>query len=161
MQGVETKMIFSENDCETFVFKSNNFIYFLLYKNDVVYVGQTTQGVLRPLSHKDKKYDTIKIKYCDKCQLDVLEDEFIAKYSPKYNKKINQSAFYTFQNAKSKIRNEIKNKSITIFDLKKSIKRLGIPLVELSGKKYISKQNFEKILNEVKERVFDNVSSKD
>lgn len=151
-------MVFSEDNCETFVFKSNNFIYFLLDKNDVVYVGQTMQGVLRPLSHKNKKYDTIKIRYCKETQLDELEDKFIAKYNPKYNKKINQSAFYTLQNAKSKLRNDIKNKSITVFDLKRFIKRLGISTIEFKGKKYISKQDFEKISNEIKERILKNGS---
>lgn len=148
-------MIFSEDNCETLVPKPNNFIYFLLDKNDVVYVGQTTQGVLRPLSHKNKKYDTIKIKYCREGQLDVLEDEFIAKYNPKYNKKINQSAFYTLKNAKTKLRYDIQDKNITIFDLKKSIKRLGLPLVEFKGKKYISKQNFGEVSNEIKERILE------
>lgn len=45
---------------------ASNLVYFLLKDNEVVYVGQTTQGIVRPFSHRDKDFDEIKIIYCKK-----------------------------------------------------------------------------------------------
>lgn len=61
----------------------------MISKNNVVYVGQTQHGISRPLSHNDKVFDEIKILYCNINDLDILEDFYIEKYKPKYNKSRN------------------------------------------------------------------------
>lgn len=67
--------------------RSDVFVYFLLYEEDVVYVGQTTAGIQRPLNHiKDKNFNKIKIIYCSIEELGELEQKFIIKYNPIYNK---------------------------------------------------------------------------
>lgn len=62
------------------------FIYFLIDKDEVVYVGQTTNGLSRPFAHCDKEYDTVKAIPCHREMLDQEEHHYICKYSPKYNK---------------------------------------------------------------------------
>ena len=42
---------------------ASNCVYFLLKDNEVVYVGQTAQGIVRLFSHRDKDFDEIKIIY--------------------------------------------------------------------------------------------------
>lgn len=61
------------------------FVYFLLKDGEVVYVGQTREGVTRPYSHKDKDFDTVRIIKCEIDELDYLEEKYIVKYKPIYN----------------------------------------------------------------------------
>lgn len=68
-------------------------IYFLLKNNDVVYVGQSTLGLIRTINHKDIDFDNLYYIKCNKNQLNELEDEYIYKYLPKYNKKFNGTLF--------------------------------------------------------------------
>ena len=51
----------------------------------MVYVGQTKAGLYRPFSHKDKKYDNVKVIPCKLNELNTLEQQFIEKYKPRYN----------------------------------------------------------------------------
>lgn len=61
-------------------------IYFLLDKGEVCYVGQSSRGLIRALSHtKDKDFDEIKIISTKKENLDKKEAFYILKYNPKYN----------------------------------------------------------------------------
>lgn len=67
--------------------RSDVFVYFLLFDEEVVYVGQTTAGISRPLAHiKDKNFNKIRLIYCNTEQLGELEQKFILKYEPIYNK---------------------------------------------------------------------------
>jgi len=80
-----------------------NIIYFLLDDDsEVVYVGQSTIGVIRPFQHTDKEFSSVKIIDLDKlnesrknnnkyyCQdisniINEIERAYINKYQPKYN----------------------------------------------------------------------------
>jgi predicted GIY-YIG superfamily endonuclease len=104
----------------------NSFVYLLLKGNDVVYVGQTTQGISRPLSHKDKDFDTIKLKYCNPYNLDFFEDIYIKKYKPKYNKQLNYSLNWGLKRVRDLIRNETVYFDITLPKLKNVLKKLNI-----------------------------------
>lgn len=84
-------MMFDEKfDYGTYVkpgIKSKIFVYFLLQDEDVVYVGQTTSGIIRPISHlNDKVFNFIKIIYCERENLGKMEHKYILKYNPLYNK---------------------------------------------------------------------------
>lgn len=149
INSFDTK-IFEENNCITFKVEHKSMIYFLLDNNVVVYVGQTKQGILRPLSHKDKKYDTIKILYCDEKELNRLEDRYITKYRPKYNKTLNCASRYSLMRARNKIRQEINNYEFTMWDLKKIIKKLNIELCSFNFKYYIKQEDYEKIVDFIK-----------
>lgn len=68
------------------------FIYFLLQDEEVVYVGQTTKGTARIIAHRDKQFNNVYIIKCTDDELDYLENEFILKYNPIYNKIPNMRA---------------------------------------------------------------------
>lgn len=79
-------MKFEESD---FIDKTNEpkcFIYFLLDdENEVLYVGQTTQGMSRIYQHKDKEFSKVYIILCEEEYLNEVELEYIEKYKPIYN----------------------------------------------------------------------------
>lgn len=130
----------------------NTFIYFLLKQNEVVYVGQTKKGLIRPLTHKDKEYDTIKILYCDIKDLDILEDRYIKKYSPYYNKAVNYSVNYSLHRARNKIRAIFDDKTFNLPRLKKIVKELNIKIYVIDGTPYIDVDDFSKIVKYIKEQ---------
>ena len=94
--------LFEEKDAITIPINYKSFIYFLIKNNVVVYVGQTKQGLYRPFSHRDKEYDEMKIILCEPNKLDLIEDKYILKYKPIYNKEINSA--YGLLNARNRIR---------------------------------------------------------
>jgi len=64
-------------------------IYFLIKNEEVVYVGQTINGVSRIKQHKqDKDFDHYYFKQCQKNNLNKNEARYISIYNPKYNKSI-------------------------------------------------------------------------
>lgn len=138
-------MEFKENNAITIPRFKDIFIYFLIYENEVVYVGQTHNGLSRPLSHKDKLFDTIKIIYCEQEQLDILENQFIMKYKPFYNKRHNYNQRYSLYKARGIIREKYNIKKFFVNDIKKIMKKLGIVAEELNNTKTISLNEFEKI----------------
>ena len=66
-------------------------IYFLFHKNEIVYVGQSTNCIGRIITHKFqnvKEFDAyrfIEISYNDMALLDILEKKYIKKFNPIYN----------------------------------------------------------------------------
>ena len=76
------------------VYPKEIFVYLLLKNNQVIYVGQTTNGINRIKQHfvkKEIEFDEYRTIKCSKKDLNNLEDFYIIKYQPKYNKKINSS----------------------------------------------------------------------
>lgn len=143
-------MKFEENDIAITVQKyQKTFIYFLLKNDIVMYVGQTRQGLVRPLSHRGKEFDTIKIIYCDDDELDILEDKYIMKYKPKYNKTYNQKMNYSLRRAKDNIR-ELFNNDINLLMLKKIINELDIEIYSINGNQYVKRYDFQKIVDYLK-----------
>lgn len=104
----------------------NTFVYFLIYDKEVLYVGQTSNGIVRPLSHKDKLYDEIKIIYCDKKDLDLAEDKYIQKYKPKYNRQNNYKMCYGLLRVRNCARKLTNNNTITIYTIRNLLKTLSI-----------------------------------
>ncbi len=63
-------------------------IYFLYYKNDVIYIGKSERLFDRPFQHKnDKKFDCVKVFYAPKEWLDYLESAFVGDLRPMLNGK--------------------------------------------------------------------------
>lgn len=127
------------------------FIYFLLDNNEVVYVGQTTQGLSRPFSHhRDKTFNEIRLIYCKADQLDELENKYILKYNPKYNKIINCTNIVSVSKLRSTVRslffkhdcfNAITKKRLnTIFH------KLNITPFGFNDRLYIQKYEFDKVI---------------
>ena len=144
-------MEFEENDIAiTLPQFKKEFIYFLIKNNVVVYVGQTKkQGIKRPLSHNDKDYDKIKIIYYETDKIDYMEDYFIKKYKPKYNKVISYSQNYSLLRARNTLRKLINNNNITIITVKKYIKKYNIETFEIGEKMFIDIFNFKKLVNKI------------
>lgn len=68
------------------------FIYFLIDNEEVVYVGQTTNGLARIEVHRrDKQFDKVYTILCEPENLDHIENSYIMKYQPKYNKTPNMT----------------------------------------------------------------------
>ena len=73
-------------------YPKETFVYFLLKNKKIVYVGQTTNGLNRIKEHLlncNKDFDDFKILKCDESELNELENNYIIKYNPKYNKNLN------------------------------------------------------------------------
>lgn len=138
-------MIFEEKKFISIEEYKKVFIYFLIKNDEVVYVGKTTQGIFRPLSHRNKDYDKINIIYCDVDKSDKLESYYILKYKPKYNKELNYNSFYTMNMVVQKIKREI-DFNFNLWRLKSIIKETQINIQEFNGKKYISKDDFKEII---------------
>ena len=66
----------------------STFIYFLINKGEVVYVGKALKGISIPFSCGVKDFDTVKAITCPVDMLNSEQDRFITKYKPKYNDEI-------------------------------------------------------------------------
>ena len=65
--------------------KIKSFIYFLIKNDEVVYIGKTENGFVRPFTHKDKDFDLVISIPFDNSLLDEKEKFLIKKYTPIYN----------------------------------------------------------------------------
>lgn len=124
------------------------FVYFLIDNNDVVYVGQTTQGIVRPFSQKDKQFDSVRIMLCKKEELDILEDKFIKKYTPKYNKCYNLSMNYSLARVKRMVQGKTGDMKFHLPKLRKLLATYNITtfIDEFKGTECISKEDIDKLL---------------
>lgn len=124
-----------------------SFIYFLLQGDEVVYVGQTRKGLSRPFTHDDKIYDNIKILFCDKDNLNMLEAEFIVKYEPIYNKVLPVNDSIALRTAWLKFKS-ITHAEIPYRELRELCSYFEVPTYKTkSGKERILNKDFEKLLN--------------
>lgn len=142
-------MIFSENgDIVSIKNFHNAFIYFLLKNNEVVYVGQTTRGIIRPFSHTDKDFDEVKIIFCETFELNILEDTFIQKYKPMYNKQNNYATRWNLHRVRNSIRKQI-IPGYTISMLKNVLKQLSISTEKdrSTGKETISFDEYKEVFD--------------
>lgn len=77
-------------------------IYFLIDKNEIVYVGKSTKGAFDRLGahfkYSDKVFDSYFIEPCLEINLTALETEYILKFVPKYNKSLPSNKIYTTKN---------------------------------------------------------------
>lgn len=139
-------MIFEEND-STLKFTNirGPIIYFLIFEDEVVYVGQSKQGICRPFQHTTRTFDSVCIKRCEEDELDYLESKYILKYRPKYNKSILNSYSYSYKKVRELLRNQTYFKDFTLNDLKYIVKKLNVKIDVFEGVNYIARHDFEKI----------------
>ena len=128
------------------------FIYFLIRFDEVVYVGQTRVGLSRPFAHKDKDYEKIKIICCEEENLDKLENYYILKYEPEYNKAFNHSYIYGLTKVKKLLRKETQLKNITAYQIRKLIRLLDIKIIDAEYYEAITAVDYYKILKLLKEK---------
>lgn len=141
-------MKFKEKEAVNFTNVPTCFIYFLLFKKEVVYVGKTMMGLSRVYSHKtDKEFDEVYGILCeDEEELDYYEGYYILKYMPKYNKNYLTPYIMTVSQAVTKI-NKIYNSKINLHILNKMIIELNIKLKTIpnSDNYYITQDDFNEI----------------
>ena len=121
-------MKFEELGTESIDLSHSCLIYFLIKDDEVVYVGKTQRGLLRPLSHTDKDFNRLEVLECIEEVIDMLENEFIVKYLPKYNKSLNTSYAYSLSRCRNEVRKNTNLKSYTLHHLRKDLKRLEIEI---------------------------------
>lgn len=121
-------MKFEESGTESIDLSHSCLVYFLIENDEVVYVGKTKRGLLRPLSHVDKYFNRLEVLECIEEVVDMLENKFIAKYLPKYNKSLNTSYAYSLIRCRNEVRKNTNLKSYTLRHLRKDLKSLGIEI---------------------------------
>ena len=126
-------------------------IYFLLDKDEVVYVGQSKVGMCRPYQHLEIKFDKISVMVCKEKELDFLESKYIIKYKPRYNKSVPNNFSYSYNNAVKMIRKNTLLSDFSLWDLKRMVRKLKISTDVFNGISYIRKNDFEKILEFLKD----------
>ena len=146
------KFLENEKDIITVPKYKKCFVYFLLNDGEVVYVGQTQNGLTRPLSHHDKIFDEIKILYCSADELDLTEDKYIRKYKPIYNKQSNYAIRWSLKRVRDCIRNQTDLTDYTVPKLKKVLKKLNITPEKdyFNGKETISFDDYISVMEYIK-----------
>lgn len=121
-------------------------IYFLIKKNEIVYVGKTKIGYKRILQHSNNKdFDSFNFIECLEKELDSLETYFILKYNPKYNKSLNED-FFTLNYINTICKKIFGNKNIRI--IKKIIKENNIiPIKKENGNHFYNKKQIKIIID--------------
>ena len=140
-------MRIQEENCIIVPETPESFVYMLLDDDDeVVYVGQTRRGIVRPMEHKgSKEYSKIAILPCERKRLDLMESMLIEKYAPKHNKHHGR-ANTSLNSARNVIREYTGNESYSLVDLKRDIAALGIEPFVLDLKVSLRASNVQKII---------------
>lgn len=141
-------MKFEEKDYIRIESINDTFVYFLLDGDEVVYVGQTRNGLSRIYAHKkNKKFDGACVIYCDSLNLDYMEDFYITKYKPKYNKIDNKRWCVPIGSAVYRINDDlnIKENCITKKKLLSIINKLGIKIHTINCSMCISEGDLYEI----------------
>jgi hypothetical protein len=140
-------MKFDESNAVRIDIPKTVFVYFLLDGDEVVYVGQTKNGMSRPLQHTDKVFDSIYVIYCDVSELDYLEDKYMTKYRPKYNKQPNHFMNISLSRARDMAREEFADKSINLWTIKRAIREIGIKPTLIDSSPYIKRNEYEMVID--------------
>lgn len=123
---------------------------YLLYDNDeVVYVGQTTNGLKRLLQHNDKFFNKYAFIETPVEELEYYEDYYIMKYKPKYNNNYNYYRM-SVNSCYSRLRTCIQ-RQINIKELTEFIKKLNIEVLDFKGKDTFPKKDFPYICEKLTE----------
>ncbi|MBC8485860.1 MAG: hypothetical protein ISS80_04270 [Candidatus Cloacimonetes bacterium] len=143
-----------EKDMEKYIYQSESIlnkskkiwqeiqgIYFLIEKNDIVYVGQSSEIIHRISNHaKDGNYNFDEFSYikCPKEFLDNLEAYYIYTFKPKFNSVLPKNKYF-------KSINQMKE----VFNLPVKVLRLWIKLYDIkdNGDGYYCLKDFNGLSN--------------
>lgn len=145
-------MKFEEKDFIDLTNIPTTFIYFLVQNQNVVYVGQTTKGLSRVYEHlSSKQFSNIYVIPCDKSDLDYLEDFYIFKYTPIYNKQPNRECRFALSKVIRKLKDKYNSINITKRKLNLILQKLDITPVKFNGIYYIKTEEYYIIENAIDE----------
>lgn len=124
-----------------------NAIYILFNNDNIVYVGQTTNGVRRILQHGDKIFN--KFAFIEKPleELEYWEDYYIMKYQPKYNNSYNHNRL-SINSAYNQLKKYMKE-CVNIIEFPEYIKKKNIEIKKFKNIPTITKEEFKKINEEL------------
>ena len=145
------KLKFEEKNTKRIELINRHLIYFLINDDVVVYVGQTKNGLQRPFSHYDKEFNRLEVLECKEEELDMIENKYIIKYMPEYNKTMNLAYAYGLLRARNEVRKNTELKRYTQYDLKKDLIRLGIKIKsdEINGNGYITVNELHDLIEDI------------
>ena len=123
-----------------------NAIYFLINNDEVIYVGQTKNGLKRILQHGDKFFN--KYSFIEKPieALDYWEDYYIMKYQPKYNNSYNHNRL-SLNSAYNQLKYYVKS-YINMFEFPEYIEKKGIEIKMFKNVPTITKEDFKYIIEQ-------------
>ena len=139
-------MKFNEENCLQFSAYDikKPIIYFLIKDSEVVYVGKSLRGLLRPFEHTDKDFDKIAMLNCNTEDVDMLENKYILKYQPIYNKMLNNNIVISFDNAKLKL-NAVGYK-VSQKQILRRLKELKADYYTFNGKNFMNITDYNRLL---------------
>ena len=139
--------------------KIKSFVYFLIKNDEVVYVGKTEKGLVRPFSHKNKDFDFVVCVPTDVDLLDERERFLIKKYTPIYNTTFAKykKNLTLFELTVPKIRNLYfpQNTKININKLKDFAYSNGIEKTIIKKKEYVDWEHLNNLLQLNKDKLED------
>lgn len=122
-------------------------VYFLLLDGEVVYVGQTVMGTGRIGAHtEDKYFDDVYAIRCNPTELDELEDYYIWKYMPKYNRKPNSVKSISMNRVKQLIKDALTHR-IEPREIRRVISELNIVPRVFRGVTYITQHELDILIH--------------
>lgn len=125
-----------------------SFVYMLLDDDDeVVYVGQTRRGIVRPMEHKgSSNFCRVAIIPCEEYKLDVFESVMIEKYHPKNNRHPGR-ANGSLKTVLNVIMEYLQDGCYSMSDLKSDMKELGIEPSVIDYKVCLMASDVQKIID--------------
>ena len=146
-------MIFDETEFIDITNEPMCFIYFLLDDdNDVLYVGQTTNGIQRINQHRkeaSKEFSKVVAILCDSKELDALELKFIDKYQPIYNSVGTVDNKMKVRNIGISLAKEFNtNREFSMQDIHNMIYCKNIKIRYINDIEYISMQDYFRLYDE-------------
>jgi len=105
-------------------------IYFLSYKDKIIYIGQTKNWPIRAFVHKQMNFDQVRLLECEAKDLDIYEARAIRFFKPIENIRHCKPAQKKLTD-EWVLRHEKQIKGLTIFDKMKGEKLAKVAKIEL------------------------------
>lgn len=116
-------------------------VYLLINNDEVIYVGQTQNGLKRIMQHNDKDFNKYAFIETPPEELNYYEDLYIMKYQPKYNNLYN-SLRISVNSCYNKLKYNIK-KEMNIHQFKEYIIKNDIKIEKFKNYSIIKKDEFQ------------------
>lgn len=123
-------------------------VYFLINDGEIVYVGQSKLGLSRVYQHRDKVFDGVYYIPVKADMLDTVENYYILKFKPKYNKTLSKYGFISLYVLRKRMKeNGLPAPYFHIPKIKQAIRTLDIGISVFNGLFYVSDRDGQKIID--------------
>lgn len=111
-------------------------IYFLIRKDEIVYVGSSQNIIPRVFAHAENKdFDSVSVQRCDPAILEQLAGEYIARDTPIYNTRFPLGSRY-------KSKPQLKRHCVDGYEVNRAIRTGGLSAVLVDGRKHYVESEF-------------------